>query len=257
MALSNKNSKIPFFPFQFPLLNHQKLIKRRVSIEKMMIISSSSIITAHSHTQRSESSSDHVKMNKKKKTIALCITFSWTLNSVLPKKKNYKWETRRRRKETKQSSSENKIKQEKKIIKKILNGFSCTWEFRYTKFNNKQGHEIEHKRDVKRNWEEKQKRQKRMSWMLEESLLLKPTRRIKFFSLSLARTQCCAMRCMSLCFLDDNGGKGNVRRGEESCLLWRATGNCYWSLFSLSQVYVWLVKFIDKKVFKGWKSVIC
>lgn len=40
----------------------------------------------------------------------------------------------------------------------------------------------------------KKAKKKRMSWMLEESLL-KPTRRIKIF-----QAQCCAMRCMSLYF---------------------------------------------------------
>lgn len=127
---------------------------------------------------------------QKERGKSLCIPFSWTLNSVLPKKN--KWA----RDEKKRNQAELKRKQDKarNIIKKILNGFSCTWEFRYTKYN-KQGHEIEHKRDVERNREEKQKSEKkRMSWMLEESFL-KPTRRIKIF-----QAQCCAMRCMSLYF---------------------------------------------------------
>lgn len=103
--------------------------------------------------------------------------------------------SKRRGEEKKRNQAELKRKQDKARNKiKILNGFSCTWEFRYTKYN-KQGHEIEHKRDVERNREEKQKSEKkRMSWMLEESLL-KPTRRIKIF-----QAQCCAMRCMSLYF---------------------------------------------------------
>lgn len=77
-----------------------------------------------------------------------------------------------------------------------MNGFSCTWEFRYTKYN-KQGHEIEHKRDGRRRRSERAKnvlktnKIKRRA-MLEESLL-KPTQRIKIF-----QAQCCAMKC-SVC----------------------------------------------------------
>lgn len=69
--------------------------------------------------------------------------------------------SKRRGEEKKRNQAELKRKQDKARNKiKILNGFSCTWEFRYTKYN-KQGHEIEHKRDVERNREEKQKSEKK------------------------------------------------------------------------------------------------